>query len=307
MSKQYDVIIIGSGPAGLSAAIYAARARLNMLVLEKNYMSGGQVLNTYEVDNYAGLPGMNGFDMAMKFREHAEKLGAVFSEAEVQDIVLEGPEKKVLTSQGELDAKALILATGAKHRLLGVEGEERLTGQGVSYCATCDGAFFKNKHAIVVGGGDVAAEDAVFLSRICKKVTLIHRRDELRAAKVLQEAVFGTENIEVLWNSVVTAIHGEEKVESATVKQVVTGQEQALSVDGVFVAVGILPNSSLLEGKVEMDKGGYIVAGEDGATSVPGVFAAGDVRTKALRQIVTAVSDGANAVNSVQEYLLHIQ
>lgn len=307
MSKQYDVIIIGSGPAGLSAAIYAARARLNMLVLEKNYMSGGQVLNTYEVDNYAGLPGMNGFDMAMKFREHAEKLGAVFSEAEVQDIVLEGPEKKVLTSQGELDAKALILATGAKHRLLGVEGEERLTGQGVSYCATCDGAFFKNKHAIVVGGGDVAAEDAVFLSRICKKVTLIHRRDELRAAKVLQEAVFGAENIEVLWNSVVTAIHGEEKVESATVKQVVTGQEQALSVDGVFVAVGILPNSSLLEGKVEMDKGGYIVAGEDGATSVPGVFAAGDVRTKALRQIVTAVSDGANAVNSVQEYLLHIQ
>lgn len=307
MSKQYDVIIIGSGPAGLSAAIYAARARLNMLVLEKNYMSGGQVLNTYEVDNYAGLPGMNGFDMAMKFREHAEKLGAVFSEAEVQDIVLEGPEKKVLTSQGELDAKALILATGAKHRLLGVEGEERLTGQGVSYCATCDGAFFKNKHAIVVGGGDVAAEDAVFLSRICKKVTLIHRRDELRAAKVLQEAVFGTENIEVLWNSVVTAIHGEEKVESATVKHVVTGQEQALSVDGVFVAVGILPNSSLLEGKVEMDKGGYIVAGEDGATSVPGVFAAGDVRTKALRQIVTAVSDGANAVNSVQEYLLHIQ
>lgn len=307
MSKQYDVIIIGSGPAGLSAAIYAARARLNMLVLEKNYMSGGQVLNTYEVDNYAGLPGMNGFDMAMKFREHAEKLGAVFSEAEVQDIVLEGPEKKVLTSQGELDAKALILATGAKHRLLGVEGEERLTGQGVSYCATCDGAFFKNKHAIVVGGGDVAAEDAVFLSRICKKVTLIHRRDELRAAKVLQEAVFGAENIEVLWNSVVTAIHGEEKVESATVKQVVTGQEQALSVDGVFVAVGILPNSSLLEGKVEMDKGGYIVAGENGATSVPGVFAAGDVRTKALRQIVTAVSDGANAVNSVQEYLLHIQ
>lgn len=307
MSKQYDVIIIGSGPAGLSAAIYAARARLNMLVLEKNYMSGGQVLNTYEVDNYAGLPGMNGFDMAMKFREHAEKLGAVFSEAEVQDIVLDGAEKKVLTSQGELVSKALILATGAKHRLLGVEGEERLTGQGVSYCATCDGAFFKNKHAIVVGGGDVAAEDAVFLSRICKKVTLIHRRDELRAAKVLQEAVFGAENIEVLWNSVVTAIHGEEKVESVTVKQVGTEQEQALTVDGVFVAVGILPNSSLLEGKVEMDKGGYVVAGEDGATSVPGVFAAGDVRTKALRQIVTAVSDGANAVNSVQEYLLHIQ
>lgn len=307
MSKQYDVIIIGSGPAGLSAAIYAARARLNMLVLEKNYMSGGQVLNTYEVDNYAGLPGMNGFDMAMKFREHAEKLGAVFSEAEVQDIVLDGAEKKVLTSQGELVSKSLILATGAKHRLLGVEGEERLTGQGVSYCATCDGAFFKNKHAIVVGGGDVAAEDAVFLSRICKKVTLIHRRDELRAAKVLQEAVFGAENIEVLWNSVVTAIQGEEKVESVTVKQVETEQEQALTVDGVFVAVGILPNSSLLDGKVEMDKGGYIVAGEDGATSVPGVFAAGDVRTKALRQIVTAVSDGANAVNSVQEYLLHIQ
>lgn len=307
MSKQYDVIIIGSGPAGLSAAIYAARARLNMLVLEKNYMSGGQVLNTYEVDNYAGLPGMNGFDMAMKFREHAEKLGAVFSEAEVQDIVLDGAEKRVLTSQGELVSKSLILATGAKHCLLGVEGEERLTGQGVSYCATCDGAFFKNKHAIVVGGGDVAAEDAVFLSRICKKVTLIHRRDELRAAKVLQEAVFGAENIEVLWNSVVTAIHGEEKVESVTVKQVGTEQEQALTVDGVFVAVGILPNSSLLEGKVEMDKGGYVVAGEDGATSVPGVFAAGDVRTKALRQIVTAVSDGANAVNSVQEYLLHIQ
>ncbi len=302
MNECYDLVIIGSGPAGLSAAIYARRARLHALVLEKEMISGGQVLTTEEVDNYPGLPGMNGFALGTKFREHADALGAVFAEDEVvkisrtKDVIeVEGREKSYKT-------KTVIIATGAMHRKLGVFGEEELAGMGVSYCATCDGAFFRKKTVAVVGGGDVAIEDAVFLSRMCEKVYLIHRRDELRGAKVLQERLFALENVEVIWDSVVEKIEGTEKVEGLCLKNVKSGQALHLAVNGVFIAVGIKPLSSAFEGVVEMENG-YIRAGEDGKTSVPGIFAAGDVRTKALRQIITAAADGANAVTSVERYL----
>jgi thioredoxin reductase (NADPH) len=302
MNECYDLVIIGSGPAGLSAAIYARRARLHALVLEKEMISGGQVLTTEEVDNYPGLPGMNGFALGTKFREHADALGAVFAEDEVvkisrtKDVIeVEGREKSYKT-------KTVIIATGAMHRKLGVFGEEELAGMGVSYCATCDGAFFRKKTVAVVGGGDVAIEDAVFLSRMCEKVYLIHRRNELRGAKVLQERLFALENVEVIWDSVVEKIEGTEKVEGLCLKNVKSGQALHLAVNGVFIAVGIKPLSSAFEGVVEMENG-YIRAGEDGKTSVPGIFAAGDVRTKALRQIITAAADGANAVTSVERYL----
>lgn len=319
MEKKYDLIIIGSGPAGLSAAIYAQRAKLNTLIIEKEMVSGGQVLTTYEVDNYPGLPGIGGFDLGMKFRQHAEQLEASFQEDKVQRIELASADdaelraaelgpgdgasvKKVVCKKDTYLAKSVIIATGATHRKLGVPGEEELAGMGVSYCATCDGAFFKKKVTAVVGGGDVAIEDAIFLSRMCSHVYLIHRRDELRGAKSLQEKLMALENVTVLWDSVVEAIQGEEHVESLKVKNVKTGAESELAVDGVFIAVGITPNSQPYAGLVEMDHG-YVKADETGATSVPGIYAVGDVRTKQLRQIVTAVADGANAVTSVERYL----
>lgn len=308
MEKIYDLIIIGSGPAGLCAAIYAQRARLSCITIERNYTSGGQVINTYEVDNYPGLPGINGFDMAQQFRTHAEKLGAEFVEAEVEKIELSDDNvKKVVTDGKCYYAKALIVATGAKHRTLLVKGEEELSGMGVSYCATCDGAFFKNKTVAVVGGGDVAVEDAIFLARTCEKVYLVHRRDELRAAKALQEAAFAEEKIVPVWNSVVTEIVGEDKVESIKLKNTSTNEKEEIAVDGVFVAVGILPNTELFQGILTLNENGYIQAGEDGKTNVAGIFAAGDVRTKHLRQIITAAADGANAVSSVQEYLIEVR
>ena len=290
MVQKYDLVIVGSGPAGLAAAIYAERARIRTLVIEKGMVSGGQVLTTYEVDNYPGLPGVGGYDLGTKFREHADNLGAQFAEDEV-------------LRHETYEAKAVILATGASHRKLAVPGEEELAGMGVSYCATCDGAFFRKKVTAVIGGGDVALEDAIFLSRMCEKVYLIHRRDEFRGAKSIQEQVFSRENIEVVWDTVVERITGTEKVEALAVKNVKTGEEREISVSGVFVAVGITPASQAFEGLVEMDHG-YIKAGEDCCTSCPGIFAAGDVRTKPLRQIITAAADGANAVTSVERYLM---
>lgn len=296
--KMYDLIIIGSGPAGLGAAVYGMRAGLKLLVLEKNPMSGGQVLNTYEVDNYLGLPGINGFDMGVKFREHAEKTGAEFKEAEVTGIEDRGEVKVVHTTEGELEAKTLILAMGAQHAHLGVTGEEAFAGAGVSYCATCDGAFFKNKTVAVVGGGDVAVEDAIFLARTCKKVYLIHRRDSLRAAKVLQDAMTALPNVEVLWNRTVSEIYGSDMVEGLKLLDKETGEESRLSVDGVFIAVGIRPQTQICGELVACDEGGYIVAGEDTRTSAAGIFAAGDSRKKPMRQIITAVADGANAATA---------
>ena len=326
---MYDVIIIGSGPAGLSASVYAKRAGLKALTLEKNPVSGGQVLNTYEVDNYLGLPGINGFDMGVKFREHADGLGCEFQTAEVLSVCKEHREEKQLkaasvnetavdaafepvraqgfmieTDEGVFRAKAVVAAMGAVHAKLGIPGEEEMAGRGVSYCATCDGAFFRGKVTAVIGGGDVAVEDAIFLARGCEKVYLIHRRDELRAAKILQEEVMSLPNVEIIWDTVAEKIEGNGQVEGISLKNVKTGDKMELPVDGVFVAVCILPDSEILKEIVNCDPKGYVLAGEDGVTDVPGIFAAGDIRSKKLRQIVTAVADGASAIQSVQEYLL---
>ncbi|WP_125143785.1 thioredoxin-disulfide reductase [Clostridium transplantifaecale] len=306
MDKIHDLIIIGSGPAGLSAAVYAQRAELDTVVIERNMMSGGQILNTYEVDNYPGLPGISGFDLGMKLREHADKLGAEFKEDTVMAAELGGDVKKIVCENDTYLAKTVIIATGAHHRKLGAKGEEILTGAGVSYCATCDGAFFKNKVTAVIGGGDVALEDAIFLARMCSKVYLIHRRDELRGARSLQNRLLSLDNVEVIWDTVVDEIEGEDKVESLMLINKKTGEKSGLKVDGVFIAVGIEPDSEQYSGQVEMDQHGYIVAGEDGKTSVDGVYAAGDVRTKALRQVITAAADGANCITSAQSYLTMI-
>ncbi len=337
MEKQYDLVIIGSGPAGLAAAIYAQRAKLNTLVIEKEMMSGGQVLSTYEVDNYPGFPGINGFDLGMKLRQHADQLEAVFCEDEVEGIELvkaeeqQGEEqlqaaelreisdsmmsksaaektgnsavmKRIIGKKDTYYAKTVIIASGAMHSKLGVPGEEEFGGMGVSYCATCDGAFFRKKVTAVVGGGDVAIEDAIFLARMCEQVYLIHRRDRLRGARSLQEKLFALDNVTVLWDTVVEEIRGDGKVNSLAVKNVKTQEQSELSVDGVFVAVGITPNSQPFSQLLTLDHG-YVAADETCETGVPGVFAAGDVRKKQLRQIVTAVADGANAVTSAERYL----
>nr|WP_300305632.1 thioredoxin-disulfide reductase [uncultured Anaerostipes sp.] len=305
--KIYDLVIIGSGPAGMSAAIYAKRAMLDTLLLEKEYMPGGQVIQTYEVDNYPGIPKTNGMELSSKFAEHAKELGIETKVAEVTDIMPDGDVKEIILKDGEkIRTKTIILATGAVHRTLGVPGEKELAGMGVSYCATCDGAFFRNKVTAVVGGGDVALEDAIFLSRMCKKVYLIHRRDELRGAKILQNQVKNSDKIEIIWNSVVTKIDGDNKVESIQIENVDRHVDKTLDVDGIFIAVGTKPVSELLKGRLEMDDQGYIRAGEDGITNLPGIFAGGDGRTKNLRQVVTAVADGANCVQSVERYLQNL-
>lgn len=299
---MYDLIIIGSGPAGLSAAVYGVRAGLNLLVLEQNPMSGGQILNTYEVDNYLGMPGMNGFDMGQAFRAHADKLGVAFVEARAREIVDHGSYKTVRTRKEDYEAKAVILAAGAQHAHLDVPGEEELSGMGVSYCATCDGAFFKGKTVAVVGGGDVALEDAIYLARACEKVYLIHRRDELRGAAVLQEELRSLPNVEILYSHIVREIQGQENVERLLIRDVKTDGESELSVDGVFIAVGIRPNSELVRELADCDEAGYVLAGENCASSCEGLYVAGDIRKKPLRQVVTAVADGANAAVAVQEY-----
>ena len=300
---MYDIIIIGSGPAGLSAAIYAQRACLDTIVIEKNGISGGQVLNTWEVDNYPGFPGVTGFELSRQFREHANKLGARVVQDEVVQVELSGNVKKVVCEEETYEARCVILASGAHHRTLEVPGEEELRGAGVSYCATCDGAFFRGRTVAVVGGGDAALEDAIFLARMCEKVYIVHRRDKLRGAKRLQERLQALENIEFVWNSETVAIEGNAQVEALRLRQTQTGEEKRLDVDGVFIADGIAPESELYAGQLELDEQGYIRADESGQASVPGVFAAGDVRTKALRQILTAASDGANCVASAERYL----
>ena len=308
---MYDVVIIGSGPAGLSASIYARRAGLHAVTLEQSPMSGGQVLNTYEVDNYPGLPKINGFDLGMKFREHADKLGCEFKEAAVQAVETAGEEDGtsgfvVVTDREKIQTKTVLAAMGAVHAKLNIPGEDALSGMGVSYCATCDGAFFREKVTAVIGGGDVAVEDAIFLARGCEKVYLIHRRNELRAAAVLQKEVMALPNVEILWDTVAEQIEGEDQVQALAIKNVKTGEKKKLPVDGVFIAVGIIPAGDILKGIARQDEKGYLIAGEDCATSTPGIYAAGDIRKKNLRQVVTAVADGANAVQSVLDYLLNL-
>ncbi|QUI25067.1 thioredoxin-disulfide reductase [Vallitalea pronyensis] len=303
MSEIYDLVIIGSGPSGMAAAIYAQRAMLKTVVLEKG-IPGGQVVNTYEVDNYPGIPDITGFELSTKMREHAEKLGIAIQTEEVMDLQLDDPVKKIITSTGGYQAKTIILATGARWKKLGVTGEEAFTGRGVSYCATCDGAFFRNLTVAVVGGGDVAVEDAIFLSRMCKKVYLLHRRDELRAVKILQEQLFKQENVEILWHTEMKEVAGGAQVEKIMVYNNKTEETYELPVDGVFVGIGTEPNSRLAIDKVTCDDRGYVITGESCETSVKGVFAAGDVRQKTLRQIVTAAADGAISVYGAERHIL---
>ncbi len=300
--EEYDVIIIGSGPAGLAAAIYAMRARLNTILIEETGMSGGQILNTYEVDNYPGLQGINGFDLGMKMREHADHFAITVETGRVEEIILSGDRKEVRTADKTYYGKAVIAAMGATYAKLGILGEQELLGKGVSYCATCDGAFFRDKVVAVVGGGNVAVEDAIYVSRFASKVYLIHRRDQLRATTILQEKLLETANIEVLWNTKVLSILGENVVEGIQVQQ--DTQQKTIQLNGIFIAVGMIPNTNILKNVVSMDEKGYVIADETCETNCPGIYACGDLRTKQLRQVVTAVADGANAITSVEHYLL---
>lgn len=303
-NELYDVVIIGAGPAGMGAAVYAVRAGLKTVVLDRSPLSGGQILTTYEVDNYLGLPSLSGGELSDKFREHADRLGVKFITANVQAVEeIETAQYRIYTDKMTVQSKAVILATGASHSLLGVPGEKELTGMGVSYCATCDGAFFRKRTVAVVGGGDVAVEDAIFLSKICQKVYLIHRRDQLRAANSLQKKLFSLENVEVLWDCEVQEIIGTQKVSAINLYHKKRGAQSKLEVDGVFIAVGIVPDTAFCKDLVEMDEKGYVIADETCVTSKKGIFAAGDIRKKQMRQIITAVADGANAVGSVQSFL----
>ena len=304
MENIYDLAILGAGPAGICAAIYATRAKLNTIWLDKKFVQGGQIVETYEVDNYPGLPGITGLDFGEAMAGHAKKLGMKPQREPVRSIEAEQGIKVIRTKKNEYRARAVIIACGATHRHLGIPGEEELSGMGVSYCATCDAAFFQDRTVVVVGGGNVAVEDAILLSRTCKKVYLVHRRDELRAEKILQECLFACKNVELIWDSIPLSIEGTDKVEALKIQNKKTQEESFIETDGVFIAVGIVPGTEKFKDLVKLDEAGYIVAGEDGITSEPGIFAAGDIRTKNLRQVVTAVADGANAVASAQRYLL---
>ena len=304
MENIYDLAILGAGPAGICAAIYATRAKLNTIWLDKKLVQGGQIVDTYEVDNYPGLPGITGLDLGEAMAGHAKKLGMKPQREPVRSIEAEQGIKVIRTKKNEYRARAVIIACGATHRHLGIPGEEELSGMGVSYCATCDAAFFQDRTVVVVGGGNVAVEDAILLSRTCKKVYLVHRRDELRAEKILQESLFACKNVELIWDSIPLSIEGTDKVEALKIQNKKTQEESFIETDGVFIAVGIVPGTEKFKDLVKLDEAGYIVAGEDGITSEPGIFAAGDIRTKNLRQVVTAVADGANAVASAQRYLL---
>lgn len=306
METIYDMIIIGSGPAGLTAGIYAKRAGLSALVLEGSFIQGGQIVNTYEVDNYPGLPGISGMDLADRMKEHLQNQGGKIIRGKVKGISLDGEIKIVHTKKEDFRTKTVILAAGAVHRKLEVPGEEEFSGMGVSYCATCDGAFFKDKTVAVVGGGDVAVEDAIFLSRTCKKVYLIHRREQLRAAKTLQDALKNMPNIETCWNRCVTEIGGTEQVEWIQTKSTTAESSTRMNVDGIFIAIGITPDTGFIRNLIHLDEQGYVIADENGETNIPGIYAAGDIRTKQLRQIITAASDGANCVASAEKYLQNL-
>ena len=305
MMHAYDVIVIGGGPAGYSAALYTTRAGLSTLVVEK-LCAGGQMTETNQIENYPGLSdGIDGFTLGMQMQQGAERFGAKTVNAEVLSVELTGKEKKISTTDGDFTASAVIIATGAGHKHLGVENEEKLAGKGVAYCATCDGMFYRGKTVGVVGGGNSAAADAMVLSRLAKKVYLIHRRDRLRATKVYHEPLQGAENIEFLWNNRVAEFLFDERLTGVKLENVLTGQEQELPLDGLFVSVGRSPATALFSGQLELDAAGYIVADETTRTNLPGVFAVGDVRTKAVRQIVTAAADGAVAAHFAEEYLLN--
>ena len=299
----YDMIVVGGGPGGYTAALYAARAGLDTVILEK-LSAGGQMALTEQIDNYPGFEdGIDGFSLGEKMKRGTERFGVETKLTEVLSLDLSGTVKKAETSEGPLFARIIVLATGAGPRELGIEGEQELIGKGVNYCAACDGMFYKNKTVVIAGGGNTAAADALILSRICKKVIVVHRRDTLRATKIYHEPLMKAENVEFRWDSEIIELLHDEKVIGIRLRNVKTGEETTLACDGVFVSIGRKPSSELVKDQVEVDPAGYIIADESNRTNIPGVFAVGDVRTKALRQVVTAVADGATAVHYAEEYL----
>ena len=303
MEHIYDVIIIGGGPGGYTAALYTARAGLDVLLLEK-LSAGGQMALTSQIDNYPGFEnGVDGFELAEKMQAGAERFGAKTELAEVYSVKLEGKIKEIDTSEGVFYARTVVISTGASPRELGLEKEQQLVGRGVNYCAACDGMFYRGKTVVVVGGGNSAAADAMLLSRICEKVIVVHRRDTLRATKIYHEPLMQAENVEFCWDSVLTELQYDDKFTGVRLKNVKTGEETDLPCDGIFISVGRKPVTEFLAGQLELDQAGYIIADESTRTNIAGVFAVGDVRTKVLRQVVTAVSDGAMASHYIDEYL----
>lgn len=307
MEKIYDIIIVGGGPGGYSAALYGARAGLKVLVVEK-LSAGGQMALSPMIDNYPGFDeGIDGFSLGQKMLSGAERFGAETLLAEVTALELDGPVKTVRTTEGDLQSRTVILSTGADPKNLGLPGEQALLGRGVSHCAACDGMFYRGKTVVVVGGGNTAAADALQLSRICEKVIIVHRRDTLRATKVYHQPLLDAPNVEFRWNSAVTELLHHGRLTGVKVQNLLTGAEEVLPADGIFVSIGRKPNSYLVQGQLELDDAGYIVADETTATSLPGVYAVGDVRTKVLRQVITAAADGAVAAHYAEEHLVSLR
>lgn len=303
--KIYDVIVIGGGPGGYTAALYCVRAGLETLILEKMPLPGGQMTQTMQIDNYPGFEaGVDGFTLGEKMKKSAERFGAVTKTAEVLSVKLESEIKEVEIRGEILRSRVVIVATGADHRHLGLEDEASYVGRGVGYCAACDGMLYRGKTVAIVGGGNSAAADAQLLSRVCAKVYLIHRRDTLRASKIYHKPLAETENLEFVWNSQVTALSGDGKLQEITVKNLLTGEESRLLLDGLFISIGRSPATALFAGQLELDENGYIIADESTRTNIPGVFAVGDARTKPFRQIVGATADGAAAAHFAEEYLM---
>ncbi|HLR40430.1 MAG TPA: thioredoxin-disulfide reductase [Virgibacillus sp.] len=309
MSEEhiYDVIIAGAGPAGMTAAVYASRANLETLMIERG-IPGGQMADTEDVENYPGFDHVLGADLSNKMFEHAKKFGAEYAYGDIKDVIDHGDYKLVKAGNKEYKTRALIITTGAQFKKIGIEGEEELTGRGVSYCAVCDGAFFKERELVVIGGGDSAVEEGMYLTRFAKKVTIVHRRDELRAQKILQDRAFKNDKVEFIWDTVANTINGPEgKVSSVSLENVKTGEKYDFPTDGVFVYIGMVPLSEPFKSLNIINEEGYVPTNENMETSVPGVFAAGDIREKELRQIVTATGDGSIAAEAAQKYIEELE
>ncbi len=301
--KLYDLIVLGGGPAGFTAAIYAARSRLSVLVVEQ-MLSGGQIATTEKVENYPGFPnGIGGMELGQLLEEQARNFGTEMALATVEKVSLQGEVKEIYTTEGTFKGRAVIITTGTRSRELGVPGEEEFKGKGVSYCVTCDGAFFMDRPVMIVGGGDSALEEALVMTKFASKVYIVHRRDELRAVRILQERAQNNPKIELVYSTVVRKINGKDNVESVTVENIAENKTRDITVEGVFLYVGLIPNTNFLDAELKRNDQGYLVTGTDMETNLPGVFAAGDVREKRLRQVVTAVADGAIAAVSVERYL----
>ena len=300
--KIYDVVIVGAGPAGMTAAVYASRANLSTLMLERG-MPGGQVANTEEVENFPGFDYITGPELSNKMFEHAQKFGAEYKYGDIKNVELDGDIKVIKTASENILARSLIIATGTEHKKLGIPGEELLSGRGVSYCAVCDGAFFKEKHLVVIGGGDSAVEEGMFLTKYASKVTIVHRRDELRAQKILQDRAFNNDKIEFTWNTEIQSINGDSKVSSVTLKNKETDEVYDYDADGVFIYIGLQPLTAPFKDLGILTEDNYIESNEEMETPIKGIFAAGDVRVKSLRQIVTATGDGSIAAQNASEYL----